>query len=276
MRRGCGDPARGQTGSWVLRRSRHSAHGQLARNSTKPSRTTRPSAQVIVTASSRSTSILVGSDGSTLGLGPGPFGRASVTARSYGRAALARSGLSFSQRDPRRKGREVKRLYLLRHAKSSWDDPNLSDRDRPLAPRGRRAATRIGRHLRQVGIQPEEVLCSTAKRARQTLESVLPFLDPDVSIHTEDEIYRADSDQLLQRLRRVSPTVGSVMLIGHNPSIQELALTLVGDGDGMMARLAEKFPTAGLAAFTVGSDEWSGLARGQAHLDRFLIPRDLS
>jgi phosphohistidine phosphatase len=173
------------------------------------------------------------------------------------------------------KASDVKRLYLLRHAKSSWDDPNLDDPDRPLAPRGRKAATRIGRHLREVGIQPEEVLCSTAKRARQTLELVLPFLDPDVSVHLEDQIYRADSGELLQRLRVVSSVIGSVMLIGHNPSIQELALTLAGDGNGMTARLTEKFPTAGLATFTIRGEEWRELGRVPAHLDRLVVPRDL-
>jgi phosphohistidine phosphatase len=180
-----------------------------------------------------------------------------------------------------RKQKDVKRLYLLRHAKSSWGDPHLSDHDRPLAPRGRRAATRIGRHLRPAGIEPEEVLCSTAARARQTLDAVLPFLDPHVTVHIEDEIYRADSDELLERLREVSPTVASVMLIGHNPGMQELALTLANDGDGdgdgnqLTARLAEKFPTAGLAAFAVPTDEWTELGRAPARLKRFLVPREL-
>jgi phosphohistidine phosphatase len=171
----------------------------------------------------------------------------------------------------------LKRLYLMRHAKSSWDDPRLSDRDRPLAPRGLRAATRIGRHLGAAGMEPEEVLCSTAKRARQTLEAVLPFLGRQVKVHLEDDIYRADSGELLQRLRQVPPTVGSVMLIGHNPSIQELALTLANEGDGkeLAARLAEKFPTAGLALLVLPGDDWSDLGRRQAQLERFLLPREL-
>jgi phosphohistidine phosphatase len=164
----------------------------------------------------------------------------------------------------------------MRHAKSSWDDPRLRDRDRPLAPRGRRAATRVGRHLGGVGVEPDEVLCSTAKRARQTLEAVLPFLDPRVTVRFEDDIYRADGGELLQRLREVSPTVGSVMLIGHNPSIQELALTLADEvhGEDLTARLAEKFPTAGLALFVL-RDDWSDLGRGQARLEGLLIPREL-
>ena len=173
----------------------------------------------------------------------------------------------------------MKRLYLLRHAKSSWGDPHLSDRDRPLAPRGQRAATTLGRHLRSMGIQPEEVLCSTAARARQTLDGLLPFLDPHVVVHLEQEIYRADSDELLERLRELSANTISVMLVGHNPSIQELAVTLANESGRQQlaarARLAEKFPTGGQAAFTVSSDEWSELGRCHAHLERFLVPREL-
>jgi phosphohistidine phosphatase len=172
---------------------------------------------------------------------------------------------------------DVKRLYLMRHAKSSWDDPRLNDRDRPLAPRGRRAARRVGRQLGAAGIRPEEILCSTAKRARETLEAVLPFLDPQVSVHIEDDIYGADSGELLQRLREVSSSVGSVMLVGHNPSIQELALTLANEGDGneLMARLAEKFPTAAVALIVLPGDDWTDLGRGPARLEGFLIPREL-
>jgi phosphohistidine phosphatase len=130
-----------------------------------------------------------------------------------------------------------------------------------------------------MGIEPEEVLCSTAVRARQTLDGVLPFLDPHVAVHLEEQIYRADSDELLERLREVSTTTASVMLIGHNPSIQELALTLANESSPPQltarARLAEKFPTGALAAFAVRSDEWSELGRCLAHLEQFLLPREL-
>jgi phosphohistidine phosphatase len=96
-------------------------------------------------------------------------------------------------------------------------------------------------------------------------------------VHFEDDLYPADSSELLQRLREVSPTAGSVMLIGHNPGIQELALTLAkeGDGQGLTARLAEKFPTAGLAVLVLPGDQWSGLGPGQARLESLLIPRQL-
>src|SRR6476619_4579368 len=104
-------------------------------------------------------------------------------------------------------------LYLLRHAKSSWDDPTLSDRDRPLAPRGRRDAKRIAQHLVRLGIEPELVLCSSALRTRETLELVRPALGPTPTISLEAALYAASCDVLLERIRAVPEAVDSVMLI---------------------------------------------------------------
>ena len=119
---------------------------------------------------------------------------------------------------------DMRLVYLLRHAKSSWES-GLPDQERPLAKRGRRAAKAIGRHVREAGVEPELVLCSTARRARETLERVEPALgSPDVRI--EPRLYEAGSDELLDCLRAVADHVGSVMLIGHNPGLQQLALDL--------------------------------------------------
>ena len=126
----------------------------------------------------------------------------------------------------------MKSLLLLRHAKSSWDEPGLADRDRPLAPRGRRAAKALAGHLGQEGVQPALVLCSSARRARETLERIAPALgEADVTI--EDGLYGATEDDLLERLRAVPDSVPSAMLIGHNPAIQALALCLAGSGAGL-------------------------------------------
>ncbi len=170
----------------------------------------------------------------------------------------------------------VKRLYLLRHAKSSWDDLGLEDDERPLAPRGEKAARRIGRHLRDIGVQPEQVLCSPAVRARQTLDHVRPFLEPKVEIQFDPAIYGAGEDQLLARLRQVPSTVRSLMLIGHNPGLQDLALTLVDEADLGYARLVERFPTAAIAALVLPIESWGDLAPGKARLDHFVLPRELS
>ena len=136
----------------------------------------------------------------------------------------------------------MKRLFLLRHAKSSWDDPGLADHDRPLAPRGRRASALIAEHLRRTRIRPALVLCSSAKRTRETLEGLQQALSP-VEVQFEDELYGASSEELLQRLRAVPDEVESVMLIGHQPAIQELALHLAAEGSEL-ERLRAKFPTA--------------------------------
>jgi phosphohistidine phosphatase len=158
-------------------------------------------------------------------------------------------------------------LHLLRHAKSSWDDPDLADHDRPLAPRGRKAARRIADHLRAEGIAPELVLCSTALRARETLAALLPVLAGDVDIRLEAELYGAGVDTLLGRLRRVDDAVGSALAVGHNPTLHGLALALTGRGDAL-----EQFPTGALASvtFTTG---WAELAEGGGALAGLFFPR---
>jgi phosphohistidine phosphatase len=163
-----------------------------------------------------------------------------------------------------------RRLYLLRHAKSSWKDPALADHDRPLAPRGRRAAKAIGRHLRDRGIEPALVLCSSATRARQTLERI-KLGDAQI----EPDLYGAGADALLARLREVPAAVPSVMLIGHNPGLQDLALLLSRPG-AERQELEVKFPTAALAALAFTASGWRMLDRGTAELIEFVRPRDVS
>jgi phosphohistidine phosphatase len=166
----------------------------------------------------------------------------------------------------------VKRLFLLRHAKSSWDDPGLDDHDRPLAPRGRRASTLIAEHLRRARIGPVLVLCSSARRTRETLERVMPALDP-VEVLIERELYRASSEDLLQRLREVPDEVESVMMVGHQPAIQELALHLAGEGSEL-ERVRAKFPTAALATLTFAG-KWSELGHRSAELIAYVKPKQL-
>ena len=156
----------------------------------------------------------------------------------------------------------MKHLSLLRHAKSSWKHPELPDHDRPLAGRGRRAAKAMAKHIRAEGIAPELVLCSTARRARDTLERIEPALGRR-SVKVERELYGAGVRQLLDRVRRVPSSVESVLLIGHNPGMQDLAAALTGfDG---------KFPTAALA--TIALPAWDELE--DAELVAFTKPRDL-
>jgi phosphohistidine phosphatase len=168
----------------------------------------------------------------------------------------------------------MKRLYLLRHAKSSWDDPTLADHDRPLAPRGRRAAKLMAKHLARERIALGLVLCSPSKRTRQTLERLAPVLGKSADVHIEPELYGAPARDLIEVLHEVSDEVESVMLIGHNPGIQDLALSLARAGSEI-PRLRSKFPTAALATLEVNGT-WRELAPESARLVSFVKPKELS
>jgi phosphohistidine phosphatase len=168
----------------------------------------------------------------------------------------------------------MRTLYLLRHAKSSWDNPSLADHDRPLSPRGQRAAARLAEYLRGEHVQPATALCSTANRACQTLELIAPALAQSVEVHLEDSLYGATAGELLDRLRLFG-SEDSVLLVGHNPAIRQLALGLAGDGvTSAFENLRAKFPTAALATLTTAAP-WRRLDWGGAFLESFVRPREL-
>jgi phosphohistidine phosphatase len=164
-------------------------------------------------------------------------------------------------------------LYLLRHAKSSWSNPTLRDHERPLAPRGLQDAKRIAKHLRQLEVRPALVLCSSATRTRETFGLIQPALG-DASVQVEEELYAASSDALLERLRAVPDEVGSLLLIGHNPGLYDLALLLASTG-AERDRLEAKFPTAGFATLAVWRSPWSRLSEGDADLVAYVVPKQL-
>ena len=169
----------------------------------------------------------------------------------------------------------MKTIYLLRHAKSSWDDPLLADHDRPLAPRGRKAAARVGAYLARQRPQPELVVCSSATRARQTCDAVTSPLAGWKAVSVREDLYRADGVDLLAALRGLPDDIETVMMIGHNPAIADLASRLAGDGeDDVLARMEEKFPTGALAKFSFGGS-WVELQPGVAYLESFVVPRSL-
>jgi phosphohistidine phosphatase len=169
---------------------------------------------------------------------------------------------------------EPKLLYLLRHAKSDWDDQALADRDRPLAPRGRKAASALAGHIERSGISPALVLCSPARRTMDTLRLISgSFRDP-VEILVEEELYGADMGELLRRLRRVDEATPSVMLIGHNPAIHELAVALARSVDDL-EQLKRKFPTGAMATLAVPG-AWKDLGADPADLLEFALPRELN
>jgi phosphohistidine phosphatase len=130
--------------------------------------------------------------------------------------------------------------------------------------------------MRSEGVVPELVLCSPARRVRETLELLEPALGPDVEVQIDDDLYGADSSELLERLRRVDVQITSVLVVGHNPGLQHLALELTGDGEeAAVTQLHAKFPTAALATLDVGEDGWDRLAPGKAYLTSLILARQL-
>jgi phosphohistidine phosphatase len=164
----------------------------------------------------------------------------------------------------------VKRLYLLRHAKSSWSEPSLADEERPLAPRGQKAAKKLAKELRRRKIRPELVLCSSSRRTQETLELIAGALGKP-TIEVEEGLYGAGADTLLARIRMADASVDSLLVIAHNPGLQDLAVTLAPDDE----RLAEKFPTGALAEFELDAESWAELARTKLRLTAYVLPREL-
>lgn len=170
----------------------------------------------------------------------------------------------------------MKTVFLLRHAKSSWDEPLLEDFRRPLAPRGRKAAVRMGRFMGKEGLIPDRVLCSGAVRATETWELVSEGLGASMPIEIRDDIYHASSGALLELIRSLPNEEDSVLLIGHNPTFENLARHLAGSGDQKALRdLASKYPTAALAVLDFRIRDWRDLAPGEGDLRHFVRPRAL-
>jgi len=169
----------------------------------------------------------------------------------------------------------VRRLILLRHAKSAWPE-GVADVDRPLNARGRAAAPRMGAYLAAEGLVPGHVMVSPARRRQETWALVGVVL-PTVEVETVPLIYEASPGRILDALRTAPDAADTLLLIGHNPGFQDLALLLVGSGDATAREnLREKFPTAGLTVIDFAVASWGAVGRGGGRLERFVTPRDLS
>lgn len=169
----------------------------------------------------------------------------------------------------------MKQLLLLRHAKSSWDDPDLDDFDRPLAERGLKAAKLMGRELAARDWLPDQVLVSSALRTRDTWRLVAEELPARPRVVFANVLYDASAADVLSQIRLADPSSGCLAVVGHNPGLEDLAKQLAGSGSEAKARkrLEEKFPTTALARFVFEGD-WSGLSSGR--LTHCLRPKDLS
>lgn len=160
----------------------------------------------------------------------------------------------------------MKQLFLLRHAKSSWDDPALDDFDRPLNPRGKKAAPLMGRVIKERKINPELILCSTAKRTKQTIKLVNETAKFDADVTFTNAIYHASANQLIDLIRKQKPSVNSILLIGHNPGLEDFIQVLTGK--------FEPIPTAALVQIDVSAEQWSGITNGDNQLAWIVRPRD--
>jgi phosphohistidine phosphatase len=168
------------------------------------------------------------------------------------------------------------KLLLLRHAKSSWSDPDLDDHDRPLNRRGERAAQRMGAYLAEQQARPALGLCSSALRTVQTLERVVAELSEEPERSIESGLYLASADTLLERIRNVGSQHAEILVIGHNPGIAELAVCLAGEGDPAdRERMQRKYPTGGLAALVFPGSDWREVRPDAGRLESFRTPRKL-
>lgn len=169
-------------------------------------------------------------------------------------------------------------ILVLRHAKSRWDEPDTTDHERTLTPRGVEAAKRMGRLIRERGWLPDRILCSTAARASATLDLVMAKW-PERAAPTVDHtsrLYMASPQQLFEAARAQAAGCRRLLLVGHNPGMGTFVLRLAGAGEpSALAAVEEKFPTAALARLGLDLDQWRNAEWGSARLLDFIRPKDL-
>ena len=169
------------------------------------------------------------------------------------------------------------RLYLLRHAKSSWSDPSRHDYDRPLNKRGKKDAPKVAKAMTERGYHPDRILCSSSQRTKETLAGVIPSLTGEVSLHLLEALYEGNAPDYLVLLRDHAKDSKNLMIVGHNTGLQEIALRLISTGDlQTIAGLEQKFPTAALAVIDFTCDSWQEVSANSGHLVDIIKPRDLS
>lgn len=170
----------------------------------------------------------------------------------------------------------MKTLTLLRHAKSGWDDRVSRDVDRPLNPKGKRAAVLIGQHMRSQGMAFDHVVASPAVRVAETIDAVVSGYARTLAPVVDRRIYLASAATLLDVVREFPEGATSALMVGHNPGLEDLMLMLVPSGQNDLRDTAEqKYPTATIAEMTFAIDDWAAAAPGSATLTRFVRPRDL-
>ncbi len=173
----------------------------------------------------------------------------------------------------------MKTIYLFRHAKSDWADAGLKDRERPLSERGQKAAPQMAAYIKAQKYKPDIILCSSARRTVETYDALKEVLADSVPVRFEDGIYLAEPHKLMERLRWLDDDIKSVMIIGHNPGMAQLALQLTRSPDDseeekLHKRMRDKFSTAALAVIKAPIKAWTELENGKGRLADFMRPKD--
>jgi phosphohistidine phosphatase len=170
----------------------------------------------------------------------------------------------------------MKRLAILRHAKSNWNDPNLEDFNRPLNDRGWKSARRIGRELEKRGMKFDLVIASPAARVRETIDGLKEKLRLNVEIRFEPRMYAATEEMLLNIVRDIRESSHAPLLVGHNPGLQQLIVALThGDGHDLRRRVEQKFPTAALAVIELPAHRWTRVKPATGEITDLILPKEL-
>ena len=170
----------------------------------------------------------------------------------------------------------MKTLILLRHAKSGWDDPVANDFDRPLNAKGRRAAQAVGREMRSLGIGFDAVLASPALRVVETVAEAGRGFGEPIRPAYDRRLYLASPATLIERVRGVGDEVERLLLVGHNPGLERLAVMLTrDDGNALRVAAAEEYPTATVGEIALPVERWRDVGEGRGRLERFIRPRDI-
>ena len=167
----------------------------------------------------------------------------------------------------------MRRLMLLRHAKSDWPT-GVDDHERPLAKRGRRASPLIGKYMQKEGLVPDLAVISTARRTQETWKLALPAFSQSIARRDEPRIYEATTSSILDTIHETCEDINALLLVGHNPGLQSLALELTATANRAdLTWMWEKYPTGGLAVIDFDIESWRGVYPATGKLERFVTPR---
>ena len=169
----------------------------------------------------------------------------------------------------------MKTIFLLRHAKSSWDNSQLEDFDRPLSTRGEKSSIKIGKYIKNKNIIPDIVYCSSAKRAKKTWELINKVIKKKNNIFFKKDLYMADSETFMSTIKKTKNSNKSIMIVSHNPGIESFCLELSKENNEYINDIKTKYPTGSLAILKVNLKKWSEIRYESGIIYEFIKPRKL-